>query len=165
MGGPDEEPVVIPIEDALDLHPFAPRDIPDVVASYLEAARAAGFREVRLIHGRGQGEGVEAGQCAGLDLERPHRLPEAVADVTGEEARQKGEHQGDGGEVGCHDAAELLYAGAQRRPERQPGTERAGRTVEDRQRCQDADDRQIEPLAYHAKPAYAWVPLSALELP
>lgn len=56
---PDDErisgPVEVPIEDALDLHPFAPREIPDVVASYLEAAAAAGFREVRLIHGRGQG--------------------------------------------------------------------------------------------------------------
>ena len=49
------EPVIVPIEDALDLHPFAPRDIPSVVESYLEAAQAAGFDEVRLIHGRGIG--------------------------------------------------------------------------------------------------------------
>ncbi len=49
------EPVVVPIEDALDLHPFAPRDIPSVVESYLEAAGEAGFDEVRLIHGRGRG--------------------------------------------------------------------------------------------------------------
>ena len=47
--------VRIPIEDTLDLHPFAPADIPQVVASYLEEAHAAGFRLVRLIHGRGQG--------------------------------------------------------------------------------------------------------------
>jgi len=33
LPGPPEEPVVLPIEDSLDLHPFAPRDIPDVVAS------------------------------------------------------------------------------------------------------------------------------------
>jgi dsDNA-specific endonuclease/ATPase MutS2 len=51
----DEPPVTIPIEDALDLHPFAPREIPSVVESYLEAALEAGFREVRLIHGRGRG--------------------------------------------------------------------------------------------------------------
>jgi DNA-nicking Smr family endonuclease len=50
-----DEPVVVPIEDAIDLHPFAPRDIPSVVESYLEAAHAAGFTEVRLIHGRGIG--------------------------------------------------------------------------------------------------------------
>jgi DNA-nicking Smr family endonuclease len=51
----DDEPVRIPIEDALDLHAFAPRDIPSVVAEYLEAAHARGFAEVRLIHGRGVG--------------------------------------------------------------------------------------------------------------
>src|SRR2546430_17507510 len=51
----DEPPVTIPIEDALDLHAFAPREIPSVVESYLEAALEAGFREVRLIHGRGRG--------------------------------------------------------------------------------------------------------------
>jgi len=50
-----DEPVRIPIEDALDLHAFAPRDIPSVVAEYLEAAHARGFTEVRLIHGRGKG--------------------------------------------------------------------------------------------------------------
>jgi DNA-nicking Smr family endonuclease len=48
-------PVTIPIEDALDLHAFAPRDIPSVVESYLEAAWEAGLREVRVIHGRGKG--------------------------------------------------------------------------------------------------------------
>jgi dsDNA-specific endonuclease/ATPase MutS2 len=49
------EPVRVPIEDALDLHPFAPRDVPSVVDEYLHEARRAGFREVRLIHGRGTG--------------------------------------------------------------------------------------------------------------
>jgi DNA-nicking Smr family endonuclease len=51
----DGEPVRVPIEDAIDLHSFAPRDIAAVVEDYLEAARAAGFVEVRLIHGRGKG--------------------------------------------------------------------------------------------------------------
>lgn len=50
---PDE--VVLPIEDAIDLHAFAPEDVREVVLSYLEAAHARGFREVRLIHGRGIG--------------------------------------------------------------------------------------------------------------
>ena len=49
------EPVRIPIERELDLHAFAPRDIPSVVEEYLNEARAAGFREVRLVHGRGRG--------------------------------------------------------------------------------------------------------------
>lgn len=55
-GEPDpEQPVVLPVEDWLDLHPFPPRDIPAVVVDYLEAAHAAGHRLVRLIHGRGIG--------------------------------------------------------------------------------------------------------------
>jgi DNA-nicking Smr family endonuclease len=51
----EDEPVEIPIEDAIDLHAFAPRDILSVVDAYLQAAYEAGFREVRLIHGRGRG--------------------------------------------------------------------------------------------------------------
>ena len=50
-----DDAVTIPIEDVLDLHPFAPREIPSVVESYLEAAVEAGFHEVRLIHGKGRG--------------------------------------------------------------------------------------------------------------
>jgi len=50
-----DEPVRIPIEASLDLHAFAPRDIPGVVADYLDAAAEAGFSEVRVIHGRGIG--------------------------------------------------------------------------------------------------------------
>ncbi len=48
-------PVELPLEDVIDLHTFAPRDIPAVVEAYLEAAARAGFREVRLIHGKGTG--------------------------------------------------------------------------------------------------------------
>ncbi len=50
-----DDPVELPIEDTLDLHPFRPQDVRDVVRDYLEAARERGFREVRLIHGRGIG--------------------------------------------------------------------------------------------------------------
>ena len=45
----------IPIEDHLDLHAFAPRDVASVVEEYINAAHDAGLREVRLIHGRGKG--------------------------------------------------------------------------------------------------------------
>ena len=51
----DDEVVPIPIEDALDLHAFHPRDVKAVVADYVEAAHAKGLTEVRLIHGRGKG--------------------------------------------------------------------------------------------------------------
>jgi len=50
-----DEPVRVPIEDSLDLHAFAPKDIASVVEAYLEAAAEAGFHEVRIIHGRGKG--------------------------------------------------------------------------------------------------------------
>ena len=51
----EPEVVEVPIEEAIDLHSFAPRDIPTVVEGYLEAAAERGFREVRLIHGKGRG--------------------------------------------------------------------------------------------------------------
>jgi DNA-nicking Smr family endonuclease len=52
---PGDEPVRVPIEDAIDLHGFAPRDVASVVEEYLHAAHEAGFSQVRLIHGRGKG--------------------------------------------------------------------------------------------------------------
>ncbi|HTM09077.1 MAG TPA: Smr/MutS family protein [Verrucomicrobiae bacterium] len=52
---PFQDPVVLPIEDSIDLHPFAPKDIPDVVAEYIEQCLQAGIFEVRIIHGRGVG--------------------------------------------------------------------------------------------------------------
>lgn len=51
----DEEPLEIPIEDTLDLHPFRPSEAKDVATEYLLAAQQHGFRQVRLIHGRGIG--------------------------------------------------------------------------------------------------------------
>jgi dsDNA-specific endonuclease/ATPase MutS2 len=45
----------LPIEREIDLHAFAPRDIPSVVSEYIDAAVAAGFGEVRVVHGRGHG--------------------------------------------------------------------------------------------------------------
>ena len=52
---PSDDPIRIPIEAELDLHPFAPGDIPSVVAEYIEAAAAGGFDEIRVVHGRGRG--------------------------------------------------------------------------------------------------------------
>ncbi len=49
------EEFVLPIEDFIDLHHFRPKEVKSVVESYLEEAVAAGFEEVRLIHGRGIG--------------------------------------------------------------------------------------------------------------
>ncbi len=49
------EPVVLPIEDHLDLHLFRPKEIPDLLEDYLEACREKGLFEVRIIHGKGTG--------------------------------------------------------------------------------------------------------------
>ncbi len=52
----DELPVVpLPVDGLLDLHAFAPGDVHDVVHDYLDAARALGLGEIRLVHGRGTG--------------------------------------------------------------------------------------------------------------
>ena len=67
----------IPIEAALDLHTFQPRDIASVVEEYVYAAHEAGLREVRLIHGRGRGIQRGIVQAA---LER-HPLVEAFYDA------------------------------------------------------------------------------------
>jgi DNA-nicking Smr family endonuclease len=67
----------VPIEDALDLHAFAPRDIKSVVEEYVNAAHQAGLREVRLIHGRGKG--IQRG-IVQQALER-HPLVEAFWDA------------------------------------------------------------------------------------
>ena len=52
---PFADPVVIAIEDQLDLHPFQPKEMPSVVEEYLKQCRQEGFHEVRLIHGKGKG--------------------------------------------------------------------------------------------------------------
>ena len=74
----DEEPdvVEVPIEESIDLHAFAPRDIPTVGEGYLEAAVERGFREVRLIHGKGKG--VQRGRVQ--QILRGHPLVEEFFD-------------------------------------------------------------------------------------
>lgn len=67
----------VPIETTLDLHAFQPRDIPSVVEEYLTAAHAAGFRMVRLIHGRGIG--VQRARVQ--QVLRSHPLVERYADA------------------------------------------------------------------------------------
>lgn len=52
---PFPEPVRLEIRDSIDLHTIHPRDVRRVVAEYLLEARRAGFRSVRIIHGKGVG--------------------------------------------------------------------------------------------------------------
>ena len=49
------EPVELPIEDSIDLHSFRPEEVGDLVEEYLYQALLKGYREVRIIHGRGKG--------------------------------------------------------------------------------------------------------------
>ena len=50
-----EEPIAVPIEDWIDLHTFLPGEVAAVVEEYLFQAQRKGFRQVRIIHGRGIG--------------------------------------------------------------------------------------------------------------
>jgi len=50
-----EEVVQVPITDELDLHTFSPRDVPSLIPEYLDECVRLGFREVRIVHGKGRG--------------------------------------------------------------------------------------------------------------
>jgi dsDNA-specific endonuclease/ATPase MutS2 len=55
LPAPDPDPVELPITDILDLHSFRPAEVPDVVRGYVDAAAGKGFRDLRIIHGKGIG--------------------------------------------------------------------------------------------------------------
>jgi dsDNA-specific endonuclease/ATPase MutS2 len=52
---PFPEPIRIEITDIIDLHTISPREVRKVLEEYLAEARRAGFRSVRIIHGKGVG--------------------------------------------------------------------------------------------------------------
>ena len=47
--------VRIPIEEWIDLHTFLPQEIPSLLEEYLQECQERGFKEVRIIHGKGKG--------------------------------------------------------------------------------------------------------------
>jgi len=49
------DPVELPIEDSIDLHTFQPKEIRDLLEEYLYQAGLRGYKEVRIIHGKGIG--------------------------------------------------------------------------------------------------------------
>jgi dsDNA-specific endonuclease/ATPase MutS2 len=51
----EDEPVRIPITDVFDLHSVPDADVRAIVEEYLIEARNCGFRNLRVIHGRGIG--------------------------------------------------------------------------------------------------------------
>jgi dsDNA-specific endonuclease/ATPase MutS2 len=54
-GDGDVEVVQVPITDELDLHTFLPRDVPSLIPEYLDECVRLGFRQVRIVHGKGRG--------------------------------------------------------------------------------------------------------------
>lgn len=52
---PFEGQTAFPVTDELDLHGLPPKMVREVVEAYLEEARRLGFREVRIVHGKGIG--------------------------------------------------------------------------------------------------------------
>ena len=47
-----QDPVVV--QEVLDLHGFFPEQIPEVLQEYLAFAVGQGYREVRIVHGKGK---------------------------------------------------------------------------------------------------------------
>lgn len=75
--------VEVEIRDVLDLHSFKPREIRDVVLEWLDAAWAMGFRELRLIHGRGIGTQRQIVRSVLSKHERVSSFSDAPADAGG----------------------------------------------------------------------------------
>lgn len=69
----EPDPFEIPIDGALDLHTFHPREVKELVPEYLAACREKGILEVRIIHGKGTGA-LRRTVHAVLD-----RLPEVIS--------------------------------------------------------------------------------------
>ncbi len=54
-GSPFGAPVPLPLDGTLDLHAFAPSEVRELLTEWIEASRAAGLRELRIVHGKGTG--------------------------------------------------------------------------------------------------------------
>ncbi len=106
------ETVEIPIGDSIDLHWFRPSETGDVVDAYLEAAAEAGYREVRIIHGRGRG--VQRHRVQRRLARSPH--VERFADAPWR-PRRLGRHPGLAARSGDRKARPRLIRGTARRGE------------------------------------------------
>ncbi len=50
-----EQPVELEIDGTLDLHPFRPRDLKQLIPEYLRVCQEREIYQLRLIHGKGIG--------------------------------------------------------------------------------------------------------------
>ena len=48
-------PIELPIDGTLDLHTFSPRELGQLIPDYIAACLEKEIRELRIIHGKGQG--------------------------------------------------------------------------------------------------------------
>ena len=53
---PSPNPTSWPITGTLDLHLFQPREVDDLVPTYLDECRKRGILQVRIVHGKGTGQ-------------------------------------------------------------------------------------------------------------
>jgi len=54
-GAPFPDPVPLPLDGTLDLHAFQASELGDLLPEWIAASRAAGLRELRVVHGKGTG--------------------------------------------------------------------------------------------------------------
>ena len=66
----EDDAVEYPIDGVLDLHTFNPREVKELLQSYISACREKGIFEIRIIHGKGSGALRETVHSV------LHRLPE-----------------------------------------------------------------------------------------
>lgn len=67
-----DEPIEYPIDGSLDLHVFKPKDIADVLDSYIAACLEKKIYHLRVIHGKGKG--VQRARVASILKEHPSVL-------------------------------------------------------------------------------------------
>lgn len=49
------ETIELPIDGVLDLHTFSPKDVKDLVITYIDECLKRGIIDIEIIHGKGKG--------------------------------------------------------------------------------------------------------------